>query len=39
LAFVVIRLVGMVLRVAGTRWTERGEADMRQVARGETGPA
>lgn len=31
LAFVVIRLGGMVLRVAGQRWTEAGEADMRQI--------
>jgi len=30
-AFVVIRLGGMVLRVAGQRWTEAGEADMRQI--------
>jgi Na+-driven multidrug efflux pump len=29
LAFVAIRLVGMGLRVAGRRWTEAGEADMR----------
>ena len=39
LAFVLIRLVGMVLRVAGARWTERGEADMRQVAQARAGDA
>ncbi len=37
LAFVLIRLVGMVLRVAGERWTEAGEADLRQLARENEG--
>jgi putative MATE family efflux protein len=37
LAFVLIRLVGMVLRVTGERWTEAGEADLRQLARENEG--
>jgi putative MATE family efflux protein len=31
LAFVAIRLVGMVLRVGGRRWTAAGEADVRRM--------
>jgi putative MATE family efflux protein len=37
LTFVLIRLVGMVLRVAGRRWTEAGEADVRRAGIEQTG--